>query len=80
MSLTPHEKRRQRYLESQGWMGRTNRELHGLNLRENEDKSAEELRAEIAAREAEGKPDLKLRRTLENLEDQDDGADDSGDY
>ena len=43
MALTLHEKQRQRELEAGGHMGGENDELHNLNVKENEDKSTDEL-------------------------------------
>ena len=60
MSLSNAEKERQRELESEGHSGRTNSELHDLNVKENADKSNSEL---FEAVEKHG-PDSKAANTL----------------
>jgi len=66
MALTPSQKRRQRELYSQGYTGRTDAELHSLNVQENAGKTPGEMRREIAERLAQGEPVTKLVRALEN--------------
>lgn len=62
MSLTPKEKQRQKELESEGHTGRTNSELHSLNVKENESKSNSEL---FKAANKHG-PDSKAAHTLKS--------------
>ena len=64
MSLSKEKKHRQKELESNGYTGKTNTELHSLNKEETDNMSTTELKEELFSRGLEGDPTEKIEAAL----------------